>query len=717
MRTSDPRNLPKHRSLRLTGLLALALLCAPAAPAHADEPAVAPEAPVAPATPPTPAAPAAPAATAAPAAPAAPAKAAASRDEIFSAHAQAGYSSAKAEDNRAFLLPYDPLTSGPVFGFDLLFLRPAIGTINADAHYLGTRDWDAAFDYNRGADLDVKVGAQKFTHAREHEGLPADAKATTAFGELLTHSEDADPGARYEDTIATTNAALKLRIPGYPAHLRASARIQHNTGEQQMQYFFRSCSTELCHLNSRTRSIDQETRELALGADAHAGPIDIAYTHTALTYRDRLPDPVDAFGDLTYLPGQSTKAGNYPHDGNPDLRSFADDVKVNTNLSNRVVLSLAFTRSQQENETTGITRGDQHAGVDVSYLLTPTLFLVVRGDYEQERTVALSAAAEAARVQNNINHVTAGETYQHVVRPEYTRWSDDLALRWQPRSGTSLRLSVGQRASDSKALIEKVGTTWDDSGVSTRTTVAGLDGRWRAGSTLELDGQLGQEWTTDPEYAIDNTRLTRYGVGAGWTPSTLFALHASYRGSHGSNTDAASLQRAYSKQAAVDQGFDRSTNGNSYTVTAAFTPDADLAFTAAYTSSDSGIVQDMMFGAPSKANAGNFYVSPDTSWSGRTQLADLRAAWSATRRLKLTAEGMWIRGHESYDPNFAADSTLQELSTLDFAKVYASLQADVQLSDGIGLTVTGFWTQYDDRQDNAGDGRALGALAAVDVRF
>ena len=54
---------------------------------------------------------------------------------------------------------------------------------------------------------------------------------------------------------------------------------------------------------------------------------------------------------------------------------------------------------------------------------------------------------------------------------------------------------------------------------------------------------------------------------------------------------------------------------------------------------------------------------------------------------------------------------------MEFTKVYAGLGAEVSITKTLGLTLTGFWTAYDDRQDEEGDGHALGMLATIDARW
>jgi hypothetical protein len=242
-----------------------------------------------------------------------------------------------------------------------------------------------------------------------------------------------------------------------------------------------------------------------------------------------------------------------------------------------------------------------------------------------------------------------------------------------------------------------------------------LDRAWHFGRGFDLDGLVAQEWTADPFYATETTRLTRYGLGATWTPAPVFSLRLGYAGNHGLNDDAAALERGYAKLATLDEGFSRKVTGNAVNLLASFTPAPAFTLTAAYSWSDNGIEQDMRFGTPSAGNLS--YVSENTNWSGRTQVANLRAIWAATSILRLTGEGLWVNGRESYEPDFAADADLEEFGTEESTKIYTTLGAEISLTKTLGLSLTGFWTAYDDKQDDKGDGHAMGLLATIDARW
>jgi hypothetical protein len=489
-------------------------------------------------------------------------------------------------------------------------------------------------------------------------------------------------------------------------------------GTDQLNYSYRSCGTHVCHTNSRPREIDQRTEEFSLGADAHFGPVDLAYTHTSWTYRDNAPDPVDFFEDAkgTLMTYPATNANNppgeYVHSVNPDIRSFSNLVKLNTNLANRTVLSLFWRGEEQENQSAGITRQSQRAEGEASHTFSQDLFSSLRLAWQHEETAELSDAARQQRLDNNKYH--AGQSHQHVVEPDDTQRSAELLMRWNPapRAQVKARVRYGER--ERHALIEKVGTAFVDEPHTTRETVARLEGRYRFGGALTVDANLGQEWTDDPEYATENTSLTRFGAGATWAPAPLLTFQASYQGYRGENDDPEALSAAYDVPR-PSYPLSRSVDGDAFSVAAVLTPAATFNLTAVWMLSDNGIDQDLILGA--FAPPGFAYYSPDTPWNGKTQTVSLRADWAANKRLTLKAEGMWIDARESYAPTFPEGAGLEQIGSVEFTKVLAILSADVRLTELIGLTVEGSWADYDDQADDGNDGSALGALVAVNVRW
>ncbi len=629
-------------------------------------------------------------------------------DRIFETRLDLGYRTVDVEDDASRLFPFDPLEDAPALGFELLYLTPGFGTVRLESGYLSPESWRAEAEYNHGADVDLRAASRAFTHAEEHLGTVEEVHEPISGMEIV--GADADPGADYRDERRESTASLRVRLPGYPAHLRASGRVAKHEGDQQMRTFFRSCSTHLCHMDSRTRELDQETRDYSIGLDAHLGPVDLAYSHAAQTFRDQAPDPTLVMSSA--YPG-FVPAGEYTHDVNPDQRSFSDTLTLNTNLANRAVLSASYTGGEQENETSEVTRRTRSAGALLSWRLTPTALVTGRYAYDAERTADLGEQARALREARNVAH--ARTNHQHVVEPERTRHTGELSARFSPVPRADVTARVRHRTLQRYTLLEKQSGVFVDEDETTRSTLAGLDGRYRFGTVLALDATLGREWTSGPVYAIESTTVARYGLGATWTPLRTLVLRAAWQGLRGENDEPDALQRSWAARPAGDSDLLRTVTGNAYSASASFLPTAAFDLTLSWNLVDNGVEQDLLLGSP--ANAGYSFLSRDTDWSGRSQLASVRARWAASRRLTLSAGGLWVDSLESYTPTVAKADGLEELSTVDFTKLLGSLQAEVRLNDAVGLTLAAFWARFNDQADDAGDGTAEGLLAAVDFRW
>lgn len=680
-----------RRARAAAGLLAV-LLTLPAPRSFAGEP---------------PASPAPPAVAAAPAA-------ADGEDRIFEVRLDAGYRAIDVDGDRSLLFPYDSLADGPILGFDLLYLTPGFGTLKLEAGYADGDTYRADLGFNHGSDIQLQAGTQSFTHARSHTGpVPSVRVDTPPPAGMDVEGSDGDPGRAYRDEHRETTAAAKVRVPGYPAHVFASGRIDRRGGERQMRNFFRSCSTHLCHADSRTRELDAETNQYTVGVDAHAGPVDLAYSHAAQTYRDNAADPLAPAGDFT-PPYTSNLKGDVPYDVNPDLRSAADRLTLNTNLSNRMVLSLAFANSEQKNETSDVTRITQNAGADLTYRIGRSSSVTARYAYVEERSGDVGDAALAARVKRNQAQATT--RHQHVLSPKESSSTGELEARFSPVAALDLDARLRYRSLERYNIIDKEGATFVDEADTTTSTLASVGGRYRLSPGLALDASLGREWTDGVVYAVETVGITRYGLGASWTPAPSLLLRVDWQGFRGKNDDQAALQHAYAAvPAAAGSPPERTVSGDAYMALATYTPAPAFTLTASWSLTDNGVEQDLLFGSP--ANAGFAFSSPDTSWSGRAQLADLRARWEVTKRVALTADGMWIDSLESYAPTFVQGTGLEEISRVEFTKLLASLLAELHLTGAVGLTVGAFWTKYDDQVEDGGDGTAQGLLAALSVRW
>ena len=174
---------------------------------------------------------------------------------------------------------------------------PAAGASSSKGASATTRTGTPTPSTSHGADFSIGIRAQEFFHIQEHKEYAPDFETPApGFGSVHVVGSDADPGKEYYSDFSEFTGEFKVRVPSYPAHVRGDARLYKKEGPNQLRYFSRNCATHICHSNSRTRDIDQETQEYNIGFDAHVGFVDVVYNRNFLSFEDKADDPMDFFG-------------------------------------------------------------------------------------------------------------------------------------------------------------------------------------------------------------------------------------------------------------------------------------------------------------------------------------------------------------------------------------------------------------------------------------
>jgi hypothetical protein len=353
------------------------------------------------------------------------------------------------DGDRTFIRPYDPMDSNAIVDFYFLNIRPGGRSLEVEGSFKDDQDWSAGAEYTHGADFSIGVRAQDFFHALEHKDFaPSFETPNPAFGSVHVEGTDADPPSKeYYSDFSEVTGEFKLRIPSYPAHISGDARLYKKQGPNQMRYFFRTCSTHICHTNARTREIDQETQEYNVGFDAHVGFVDVAYKRNFLNFEDKADDPVDYFGNFVmgrFMPGM------YPHHINPETQSYADELRINTNLTNKAVLALHYIGGQSENTDSDITEDNQRFVANLSYTPGSRHFISARYIYTNLETSDVSAEVAAVR-----------ETIGDAVEPGTKENAGEVTYRYHFGPGSDVHAHVRYTDIDrTESSASPASSTW-----------------------------------------------------------------------------------------------------------------------------------------------------------------------------------------------------------------------------------------------------------------
>src|SRR5690606_22222895 len=105
----------------------------------------------------------------------------------------------------------------------------------------------------------------------------------TSAGETRVTFDDQNPGDDYGLRVEIDKAEVIAKLGNYPAHLRVKYWRLQKEGERQLRFGaeghdsdggVQSCN--VCHLQSKTRSIDRVTEEFSGAVDAHVGFFDFS---------------------------------------------------------------------------------------------------------------------------------------------------------------------------------------------------------------------------------------------------------------------------------------------------------------------------------------------------------------------------------------------------------------------------------------------------------
>ena len=252
-----------------------------------------------------------------------------------------------------------------------------------------------------------------------------------------------------------------------------------------------------------------------------------------------------------------------------------------------------------------------------------------------------------------------------------------------------------------------------ESGLPEETKVGSVDVdvRYRAAPALELEGELAWDWQENPAFATDFTRRWRYMLGAVWGITPDFNLQAFWRGYRGENDDEESLTLAYYDLAATPENFKRDISGDVLQAVAHWTPAKTWRLLLSYAYTMNGVDQDMLIGTASYPDR-NSRVE-DAPWDARTQVGNLEIEWAATSQLTCTLGGLASTGKETFEPEFSLSEGLAEAADSEYLKLMGSLEFDYTFTDSLGVTLAGYWADYDDKKNDLNDGDGTSVVASI----
>jgi hypothetical protein len=239
-----------------------------------------------------------------------------------------------------------------------------------------------------------------------------------------------DAGINFGTRFGMSHAFLRFKTPDYPFHVYLEGSLIERSGNTQQRTLLGSASFNNIVRTSQSRGIDQDTKNLVIGANSHLGPVEIDISHGEKRFKEEGDRSLDDF----YAASATRAAGEYPHNFVPDLRGSSNTVKIHTSYTGSLVASATLSKIDRENTYSG-AKADYLVGAgEISWTGSPrtAFFLKYR---HRETDIDTPDTVTIVDRTNPLNF------YTYAVKPSVSSVTDSVAaiLRYRPATGVTLK--------------------------------------------------------------------------------------------------------------------------------------------------------------------------------------------------------------------------------------------------------------------------------------
>jgi hypothetical protein len=671
-----------------------------------------------------------------------------------------GYRGTSVHGQPGRALEYDSLESGPLFK-TRLFTDQGSYHLDLGVDYLNDKDYSATARLDTLELLHLDLRSERFFHNLDHipyigQGSRPDAAAPVPLIVPWVSYTDENPGDRYGLRLDMSEARLKVKSPDYPAHLTFAYWRFEKQGAQQLRFVDENCATA-CHMQSKRRSVDRVTEEIKIGADAHAGFLDLAIETLMRTFRDRDSTPRSDFWPHWY----GREAGSYQHDAIPDSKLTELTLRANTAPSGGLVGSTSFTLGKRENQSGSgsvapIKAETDYAKTSADVTYTPSENWTFNFRY---RLLDMDSS--------NSNFLASYGSLNQDQNPLAVRDSVDLTRSWyealanyRPFKRLTIkaelrreeidRSNTGPLEEHHSKTIDELHPTWADVGpikinptwqLPNRETITraklGFHSRLLERSALKVSGWVAVQHNDDPAYGTSFSNSRSAFLAASYSGGPLWGLTTNFSFLDEENDDFAIHQSATD---GLGQTFrdrfdlDRTRRQQNASLGGWLAPLPGLSFDLNYGYLRTAIDQDLIFGAGRDVTgSGLSYAIPDQDVAYRQTVQTLSAGvtWQATEQLSCRLEGYHIRSKASYSPGFPtatfpyldttdADATsadLREISKLDLRQNGVRGRVSWQFDEHWSTAVEATHNDYDEIGNDVFDGSVQSCMVSLSRRW
>lgn len=553
---------------------------------------------------------------------------------------------------------------------------------------LSTEDTFADLRYAHGEGLLLRVVSAKLHHNYEYLPLRDLDTSSASPGVSLN-----DCGDKCDASTLMNHIALRLKYPGYPAHLFMNFDMLQREGDRQKRFIGGSGYFNEIIRTSESRDLASSSSMYEAGANAHLGPVEAQLSFTSQSFT---PDSEVSYHSYS-ANSIWNSAGTYPHNLVPELSSKSQSFKVHTSFTGRIVASASLTAREMKNDTSGAKADYVLGAASVAWMPVRSVFLVMRYSHKD-----LEAENPPTAV---ITDTSGAVTYTRNANPLISYKKDDVKVTGRFR--VSRNITVTGRYEMERTERENA-ADWGLSSDATTKNTYGLDAKGRIGRSLILKAVYNHITVEDPAYNSEPDNMDKVSASASWSPTG--SLHASvgYAVSKG--------ERSSLVYNGVTNARDRETSAEQANAAVTFLLGEDVTLTGGYFFIRNFIKQDLVYGDPS----GTPLISPGVVQYDKSQGYTLDLSYVVNERLALSGGLSYTINKAALETNnqdFLQPISIASLSDFKTTETAFNVAGDLGISDASSVSVDYRYKKLNEELDNPNDGLDDGELQIVMVSY
>lgn len=666
----------------------------------------------------------------------------------------AGYRSVGTDNTPGRAREYDNLESSPVFNATYLTDKPAYH-FSLGVDYLNDEDFSVETRLDTKSLLRLDLSSERFFHNLDNipydngsRGVPAnatdprpqpytpvegsrpDAFVDFSTAPLRAYYDDDSRNREYGLRIDSSSAKLRIKYPDYPAHLNLSYWRYQKKGDKQMRFVSEggvdgSCIG--CHMVSKKRDINRITEEFKVGADAHAGYVDIALEALYRSFRDKEDIPVDFFGDHN----RGRESGLYEHDEDPDSRLTEATLRLNTAPSGGFVGSASFTIGERKNQSDLNSVYPVDAETDYTKTVADASYTPSENWSIHMRYRYLDMDSDNTDVIEQYGSVPRDENLDVRDSMDITRaWYEAIA-NYRPSNKLTIRAEFRREEIDrsntgpADFLFHSTGPpdpieiipTWHlpDEEVITRVKL-GFNSRLMEKSKLKFSGWVAIQENDDPAYGTSFSDSQELFLSGSYNPTPYWGmisnLNLLIQDNHEDSFEINGVDRD-DFLPGLTYDLEHEKKQQNFSIGTWLIPRGGLNFDLNYGYMHTDIEQDLLFGTVYAPD--NYSIQDnDVDYSQTVHSVTLGMNWQLLETLTWRLEGYHIRSEADYDPGFpdqafangasATSSELKEISKIDIRQNGVRGRLNWQFNEHWECALEATFDDYDDRESDEFDG-------------